>query len=133
MKDQWTASDKGFDWCAKIFRETGGNKPHLVFFVSVEQSLDINSRLVSVGDALNSPRIAIILSRKEVVLFQLTLLRDHTSILSVSAKSMLRMPHHLILKTDSVYLKSLQVYAWWISKLQREGGGTNSRVDRRVG
>ena len=143
VNDQWTASDKGSDcWWVNTFRETVEAIGHTQGAACLRGTIPlyqwnnpviVTRVLVTSGNALSSPRsnIYYLESKKEEmvsnILFDLTLI----VFLRLSARSMLKMPHRLSLKTEIAYLKSLSRCLVGLntstqgSTLQRKGHGAN--------
>jgi tetratricopeptide (TPR) repeat protein len=70
VNDQWTAVDKDFDWWANAFRETVTTIGHTLTFLSPWSNPSYLKRVWCLLEMRYSPRVTLILSRKEVKALQ---------------------------------------------------------------
>jgi tetratricopeptide (TPR) repeat protein len=75
INDQWTASDKKFDWWANAFRETVTSIGHTLSFLSPWNDPSYIRRVWCLLEMRYSPKVTLILSRREVSSFQHALLK----------------------------------------------------------
>ena len=80
LNNQWTASDQPFEFWAKTFQDTVEAIGHTLCFLSPWENPSILTRVWCLLEMCYSPRISIILSRKQISSFQTRLREDFDSI-----------------------------------------------------